>query len=165
MTNTEKVKSVKLFNKSGRVIFGSHPDVTDESGQPKKYIFRPQKALSFHPSEAAKLVRLYGKQEIVSLDDVQSQFDASDAAPVKSVDLTGFVSKEEAEQDKQDAIAAALADYKASLAASTGEDTEDAESEKSAADEEGEKKDSEDDEDEFAKKNTIAKAAGRSKKK
>lgn len=73
---------IKLFHKGKRNIHGI---AKDANGDPAPFVFKPQTAIEFDEETGAKLRRLYGN-EIISMDDVQKQFDQStavkDNAPV-----------------------------------------------------------------------------------
>lgn len=76
--------SIKLFNQGKRTIRGEAIDPRD--GKLKPYAFPPKSALEFDEETARKLKKIYG-HEILSVDDVKSQFDqamqASDSPPAQ----------------------------------------------------------------------------------
>lgn len=79
---------IKLFHKGKRNITGHKIDldgnpVLGEDGKPQAFVFKPNTAIEFDDVTGAKIKRLY-EREVISMDDVQKQFDQSTApqAPV-----------------------------------------------------------------------------------
>lgn len=73
--------SVKLFNQGKRTIRGEAVDPHDpvnKDGSPKKkpFVFPPKEALEFSDEEARKLKKMFGS-EMLSMEDVKSQFSES----------------------------------------------------------------------------------------
>lgn len=81
--------SVKLFNQGKRTIRGEAIDPRD--GKKKPFAFLPKEALEFSDEDARKLKKMFGS-EMLSIDDVKSQFDdsrpAAEATPVTSQPAT-----------------------------------------------------------------------------
>lgn len=98
---------VKLWNKGKSTIHGDHSDKIDPATQkPLKYAFKPQTAAAFSEKDAAKLRRLYPR-EILSMDDVQRQFEEK---PLDKAELAKtHISVDDAERAKEEAVRLAVA--------------------------------------------------------
>jgi hypothetical protein len=70
---------MKLFNQGTNTIHGATEIVIEGVKKKVPYAFAPKQALDFTEAEATKLKRLYPRQ-LLSLEDVQSQFANSTAA-------------------------------------------------------------------------------------
>lgn len=97
---------VKLWNKGKSTIHGDHSDTLDpKTGKSKPYSFKPQSAAAFSEKDAAKLRRLYPR-EVLSMDDVQRQFEEK---PLDTVELAKtHITVDEAERQKEEAVKLAV---------------------------------------------------------
>lgn len=108
-------KMVKLYNKGKRTVQGVHTD--EDSGQTKAYAFRPETSMAFHPSEAAKLKRLFPR-EMIDMESVTRDFDEKSR---ESDEKGKMISAEAAEREKKEAIEKAVSEQVAKALAVNNE--------------------------------------------